>query len=353
MKDESLVSIIVPVFNAEKYLSECIESILLQSYENIEVLLVNDGSQDKSGKICEEYAVKDSRIKTLHQDNMGPSAARNKGIHHSKGMFLQFADADDQLEPSMVEKLVNHKSKADLVLCGYKAVNDTEKKRIVEEVSPSRQGYYLMEEFMKFFSELFKKNLINSPCNKLYDANIVKNHMIKFDTDIRQGEDLLFNIKYLQFCSEINIINNSLYLYIKTNNSTSLTKKYKVHYFDNRLKILNELSKLVTKYQNIVPENKELIYEVSTDYLVLSLSNIYNYDSRRSWKKKKKEINNIINSNWVQKNIHNFKISNLQEKLVIFLVKRQFYNGMHIYFFVKNFLRKNAKTPYNILRKFN
>lgn len=99
MEFSDKVSIIIPVFNAEKYLRDCIDSVLNQIYKNIELILVNDGSMDKSAFICNEYARVDKRVKVIHQDNFGPSAARNKGINAAQGKYIQFVDSDDYIEP--------------------------------------------------------------------------------------------------------------------------------------------------------------------------------------------------------------------------------------------------------------
>src|SRR3712207_285037 len=123
LEEKKLISVIVPVYNSEKYIGKCITSILGQSYENIEVILINDGSTDGSGRLCDEYAEKDKRIKVIHQPNTGPSAARNSGIRAAAGDFIQFVDGDDAIEPFMTETMAasmeeNHQ----LVVCGYKTI---------------------------------------------------------------------------------------------------------------------------------------------------------------------------------------------------------------------------------------
>lgn len=353
MKDDVLVSIIVPVYNAENFLTQCIESILSQTYNNIEVLLVNDGSQDRSGKICEDYAARDLRIKTIHQKNMGPSVARNTGISHSKGVFLQFVDADDRLDSLMTEELVSHKTGVDLVICGYKSIVNIDGNNIIKEIYPSKKERCSMDEFMQIFSVLFKQSLINSPCNKLYDASIVHGNKLRFDAGTQHGEDLLFNINYFNFCKQVKLLNKPLYFYIKNNNDSSLTKKHKENFFENRLNILEELNKLITKYQDIAPQNERLLKEVSGNYLLQSLSNIYHDDITLSWERRKKEVSCIIKSNWVRKNIENYIVNAPQDKLIIFLVKHQATIGINLYFLTKILLRRNAKIPYKFLKKLN
>src|SRR5699024_1725724 len=118
-----LVSIVVPIFNSEKYLDETISSILSQTYKNIELILVNDGSTDRSLEICTNYEKTDERVFVVNQTNQGVSAARNKGIVYAKGEYIQFVDSDDIVDPRMTEKLVNKILKdSDLVICGYTKV---------------------------------------------------------------------------------------------------------------------------------------------------------------------------------------------------------------------------------------
>lgn len=120
--DENLVSIIVPIYNVQSFLNECINSLLKQTYSNIEVLLINDGSTDKSEEICREYCKKDSRLSYFYQSNSGVSSARNKGINYSKGNYILFVDADDYVEPSFVEEMLASLkiNEVDCVQCGYK-----------------------------------------------------------------------------------------------------------------------------------------------------------------------------------------------------------------------------------------
>lgn len=116
-----LISIIVPVYNVEKYLNKCIDSIINQTYKNIEIILVDDGSTDNSGKICDEYLLRDSRIKVIHKNNGGLSSARNEGINISSGEYIGFVDSDDWVEPNMYEEMYKKilYSNADIVDCGY------------------------------------------------------------------------------------------------------------------------------------------------------------------------------------------------------------------------------------------
>ena len=123
---DGLISIIVPVYNAERYLGHCLESIIGQTYKKIEIILLDDGSTDNSGKICDEYALKDNRVKVFHTENKGPSAARNKGIENSNGEFIFFVDADDFIKSNALDLLIGnyHQTKADIIIGDFKRVKN-------------------------------------------------------------------------------------------------------------------------------------------------------------------------------------------------------------------------------------
>ena len=121
-----LISIIIPVYNVEKYLDKCINSVLMQTYKNIEILLINDGSTDSSGQICESYAKKDSRIKVIHKENGGLSDARNVGIEHSTGSYIMFVDSDDYIDCNMASVLYNllNSTNSDMAICNCTKVDE-------------------------------------------------------------------------------------------------------------------------------------------------------------------------------------------------------------------------------------
>ena len=125
---EDLISVIVPVYNVENYLRECLDSIVAQTYRNIEVILVDDGSKDSSGKICDEYADKDNRIKVIHKENGGVSAARNTGLDIAKGEWISYVDSDDYIESTMIETLIclAKKNDVELAMCSFKDISECE-----------------------------------------------------------------------------------------------------------------------------------------------------------------------------------------------------------------------------------
>ena len=186
-------SIIVPVFNGEKHLELCIQSILSQSYSNLELILVDDGSTDRLRSICEEFSKDDSRISVIHKGNGGVSSARNEGLNHISGAYVIFIDADDYLDTDMVEFLVDllEKNHADISQCGYRRivgdsvrlVNNTHKTYVMNK--EDALGYLIT-------GKLFASGL----WNKLFRAEILKD--LRFDTEITINEDVLFSFYAFQ-----------------------------------------------------------------------------------------------------------------------------------------------------------
>lgn len=212
-----VVSIIIPVYNVpEKYLRECIESVMEQTLKEIEIILVDDGSPDNCGAICDEYASKDSRIKVFHKENGGVSSARNLGLDNATGKYIMFVDADDRIEQNAVDILLSYResTNADLVICGY--YHDDEK-------------VYYKGKSVKFLPKITAaqaiagkyKYVLGYLWNKLFSKEIIDNAKIRFDEAIAICEDSLFCQKYVANCNKIVCVNELLYHYETNKNSAT------------------------------------------------------------------------------------------------------------------------------------
>lgn len=197
MNNMPLISIIVPVFNTDKYLSKCLDSILEQSYTDFELLLIDDGSTDDSGRVCDEYSVKDNRIRVFHKANGGVSSARNMGLDKAIGRWIYFFDSDDEMYPDGIEALINgcQKENIDFVTAGYEQFS-FEKQRMVttllgeieERILDINDGVKLMyrDVFYQFYTP-----------TKLFKREIIEKIRLRFDESLYFSEDRLFIIKYL------------------------------------------------------------------------------------------------------------------------------------------------------------
>ena len=192
-----MISIIVPVYNNSLFLDECVKSVLSQTYYDWELILVDDGSTDDSGEICDSWTMKDDRIRTIHQINAGVSAARNRGILESKGDHLMFLDSDDSFyESSCLLKLLQRlqETKADCVVFGFKQASGSIWAPPFEKVYSNRQ------QFLLDFSFWLQTELLSSSVNKLYKKKLLNQI---FPEDMSYGEDLVFSLNYLKQCKRI------------------------------------------------------------------------------------------------------------------------------------------------------
>ena len=226
-----MISIIIPVYNTAPYLDACIESVVNQSYADWECILVDDGSTDNSGAICDEWCRKDKRIHVIHQENKGVSAARNHGLRIAKGDFIAFIDSDDWVEKDYLRSLHNAiiKDDADLAVCGMilDYANGAH-----EIYAPSVEEIFeLSSENTNKFVDLNEKYLLYGPYIKLYKRQIISNNNVLFDSNYSYGEDLLFNYEYLNHISKISVVSNSKYHYRIFSNNT-LSNKFREDKFD-------------------------------------------------------------------------------------------------------------------------
>ena len=189
------ISIIVPVYKVEKYLHCCVDSILAQTFTDWELLLIDDGSPDRSGEICDEYASKDTRIKVFHKENGGVSSARNLGIDKAEGEWLCFIDSDDTIQPTYLDDFELDKEKSDIYMQGYQIIKDGE---IICTHDFSKCKDFDLAKILGYSED---NNIINSPCFKLYKSSIVNMNKVRFDIRTSYGEDHLFSLDYCRYIS--------------------------------------------------------------------------------------------------------------------------------------------------------
>lgn len=215
-----LISIIVPVYNVGEYLCECLDSILSQTYQNLEIILVDDGSTDDCPELCDSYASKDSRIKVIHQVNQGLSAARNKGFEASRGNYIAFVDADDIIFCTYIEKLYSLiiKNNAQIAICSYtRAQNGLDEKTVAQE-------YILTSEKMLKEWHAKRKPIETVVWNKLYSREILKNfEHNKIFPEGKTHEDIYTSHLFVNFAKTVAITNKKLYFYRKREKSISRT----------------------------------------------------------------------------------------------------------------------------------
>ena len=287
MGNKPFISIIMPVYNAERYLKNIFQDLLKQTYENWELIIVNDCSKDNSAKICDEYSQKDSRVQVLHLDkNCGAGIARNHGIDAAVGEYITFLDADDQIEPVLYERVTNilKKDKMDVVCWGvleeYYNKNDelvsnnklTLPCKICRNKREVEQNIIYLEE----------KTLLGYQWNKVYKSDLLKKYHIRFENTILY-EDYFFNIEVMKYAESLYILDEAFYHYKKRFND-SITTKYIPEYFElsyRRVQVMNDLC----NEWNIAPVVKNSILgQIYLRYVLSAL--MRNSDSRSGMNKK-------------------------------------------------------------------
>lgn len=272
------ISIIVPVYNVEEYLVECLDSLINQTYKNIEIILVNDGSKDNSPKICDDYARKDNRIKVIHKENGGVSSARNTGIKNASGKYICFVDSDDIVLKCYVSRMYEQikKYKVKYVIFGH-----SKNYSIIEENSKIKYNIHLINKESKKFSNLIIREKINSPYCKLFDLQHIKSNKLFFDERVCIGEDFLFNMEYLKEIDQVCFSDEPIYWYRK-GMTNSLSEKFNPNKFDNLIYVINEVNyiydiKKNNDYRNIYDALQAIkiknIYSCYKDQIVLKKVN--------------------------------------------------------------------------------
>lgn len=201
------ISVIIPVYNAEKTIGNILEKLISQNYRNIEIIAINDGSQDSSWKVLQKFTKKDERIIAIDQKNAGASAARNVGIKESTGDFITFIDSDDDISNKLISELTSRiKNNPDFIMCGM-SIN----KKAVVAVDAFIEGREQLTRYV--LKSLLTKNLLYGPYCKLFRRDIVVKNGIKFPVEVKYGEDTIFVMTYLKFASAITVIGKALYFY--------------------------------------------------------------------------------------------------------------------------------------------
>lgn len=263
--EKELISVIVPVYNAEKYLQKCLDSILEQTYKNLEIIIINDGSTDNSGQICQEYEKQDDRIVYIEKENSGVSDTRNAGMNRMTGPYVTFVDSDDWLEPNYVkflyEKLIEHQ--ADIVVGNYTSFNESNSVFYFHTSADYYEKVYDNKSVIPCLydaKELLKSALI-VPWGKIYKKEIIANFRFPID---RIGEDALFNLKALLDSKKVVYVNKSAYIYRVREGSLSNTWSDKwirdaIYIIEERLSLLASLGYPLSEHRRA--------YKMSLDYI--------------------------------------------------------------------------------------
>ena len=241
------VSVIIPVYNTEKYLRKCLESVLQQENVTMEIILVDDGSTDSSGIICEEYAVNHSNVKCIHIDNSGPSTAKNVGYDVATGNYVAFIDSDDEIKPEMFCTMLEsgYRHNADIVCCNYIQIDENGN---ISHTQYTGQEYILTQD--EALKAILIKDKIYSQCwTKIYKRETMSLHSVRNADGLKTEEDFIYNIQAFAHSKTVCIVDKPLYVY--THRSKSLSKDY---YRDHISQYINNRILRLELVDNIIHE---------------------------------------------------------------------------------------------------
>ncbi|RGG88473.1 glycosyltransferase [Ruminococcus sp. AF17-11] len=327
------ISVIVPVYNSEKYLKRCIDSILNQTYKAIELILVDDGSPDNCGKICDEYAKKDKRVRVIHKTNAGVSAARNSGLEIASGNYATFVDSDDYIEPEMYGNMMEkvHQYNCDVVMCD--CIKDfTDHSEIYTH--DIRAGFYDKEQLVnEYYPHLLMMENVEYPAtisNWLILFNRNKLGNLRYVVGVRYSEDLLFGAQLVYNTDSFYYMKEQAYYHYYMN-PTSATHKFTVDKWNDYKTLHFEINKYFSECESF-----DFSHQIDLCLLFFvynSVSNIFSADNLER-EKKFEIVKNILGDNEVRRMFSNIKVLKLpiSKKLKIVTIIYKYRIGLSFWY---------------------
>ena len=330
-----MVSIIVPVYQTEKYVGRCIESLVNQSYQDLEIVLIDDGSTDNSAAICRQWEAKDKRIRFFHHNNRGVSYTRNRGIEKSKGEYLLFLDSDDILCPDTVRNMVDflEKYKADICICGYEVVSEEG----IKYFTPNIQGNIDQNVFRNhYFWDFYNTHILHNIGTKMYKKAYIDSNNIRFKNSYAIYEDIIFCLEYLAVIHEIAVLNETCYIYMK-DNENSVTRLYRKEFLDNAFQ-LNQIL-----YDMIQEKTDQFYYNILKN-IFLPYMNVYMGDVLK-WGDIKKITRRVCNDTYVLEANHKIGRYNMprDEKVFCHILLKKNYILLYIFGCWKRIRRRGIR----------
>ena len=316
------VSVIVPAYNVEHKIRECLNSILLQTYDNKEIIVVDDGSTDRTSEICDLFEKKHDCIKVIHQKNKGVSVARNVAMNNSSGTYIVFVDSDDVISNNYLEAFIESSDKADLIIGMIEDLYFDNQGVIVKQktrhVEAPNCGI-LADEYYKLLE------LLRVPVVKLYKRSILEDHHIRFDENLSLAEDQVFNFSYYKHIKTYALETRSIYKYYHLYESNSLSSLRTKKTFEDELYKLNVEYAFIKSYS---PSNADLVYA----HHMISMMNIYtDLKDDRGLLPFYKRVKRIANLNPVKAD----KALNKKKKLIVDLLNLKLYGIVTLYYYFK------------------
>lgn len=337
------VSIIIPVYKVpENYLRKCIESCINQSLKDIEIILVDDGSPDNCGKICDKYALKDNRIKVIHKKNEGLSAARNTGFLAALGKWIMFVDGDDWIEPIICEELytIGEKENVQLVMCNI--AKEYKHRTIFFKIPLINKKIYNEAECKSLQQQLLNFNAnMTTAYAKLIDKSFLISNNLLHDKILRQGaEGIEFNLRVFEVLKNLIFIDKPMYHYIYNEESISSKHSEKNHKYV--IKCFDKIRKFIDNSKNkdkLLPYfYNRLLYVIITT----AISGYFNPENKESYSEKVRKYKQYLNIDLIKEALkyYNVKGMSKQRKFILYLIRNKYFFALNI----MGYLRKWQKS---------
>lgn len=331
-RNKFLLSIIIPIYNAEKYISKCVESIIGQTNDEIEIILINDGSIDKTEAICKSYKEKCKNIIYIYQDNQGVSVARNNGIKHARGKYISFIDIDDEVKDNFIETIIKEIDKEDIELFMWGIEYQWINKNLIIKMETDKYDTkeYSIDDFATEISRYLNRYYFNFVWNKLYKRDVIIKNDIKFDKRFQRSEDLLFNLEYIKYIKDVKVLEDILYIH-KNTNKESITQAYDSNQYENEKVIYVKMKETIEKLKCNNDYNVKNVDKYFINMSFSILSNLINRDYGLSYGEKRQAVIKIMKDNELKVILQKNRDSRKLNKVLYFIIKNNSFILLYIF----------------------
>lgn len=348
-KIESVIlSIIIPIYNMELYLEECLESLINEVTDKFEIILVNDGSMDRSLEICNQYINKYNNIQLVNQENRGLSAARNMGLSKASGEYITFIDPDDWVKNNYIKTIIKEvKSKHDVYVFGYCNCNKNLKKNILHSIPSNTYEGEKVKNAVVYLDE--NGYMLNFAWNKIYKKSLLIDNKIKFLNGTSYIEDILFNSIVFNYAKSVRFLNEILYFYRTTENSLSNNK----YYYNMSELVSTAIISRKKLYENLdlFNDHEELFINKAIEYKFSEIANLYRLKANLSEKERKEKLNTILKDKLFQEYMKKYNPKDKISKLYCIIIKFKNINLINLIFKFIFILKYRFKKIYYFIRK--
>lgn len=326
-----LVTIVVPIYNGAKYVKHCAEQIQAQSYSNLEIIFVNDGSTDNTASVCEGVIRDDSRFKLINKANGGTSTTRNKGIDNAHGKYIAFFDCDDEYDPEMIATLVEEIElhNADMVSCGYYFKVQSGTDTYLEEKSYPNRFFPDFESMKNEYVSIWDSDMFYNIWNKLYRMEVIEKYHIRYREGHVYTEDRVFNRAYISKCKGIVLLEKCLYYYVRER-SGSTSERYWEKNFEVRDKEYNELKEHFKEMDVWNEESREYVSREFIERVAGCIENVFHAEDQISNKEKKNLIKRMINNPDVREASRYARCRSKKMRIIAIPIKTNWVFGSYI-----------------------